>query len=718
MLKYFFFLFFLFFSLFSFLYADFIDEGDLMRDLMRVEQINRCVADCFPVYFNQLLYGGYINMPSSRMGKEGEIGGGWSCIPPYRTYNIRFQAADRVEFSGNYRIFKGVKDPILSATGFGDFSDKGVNVKVALWFPEDSNYRIPGLAIGWDDFLGTKSFQGEYIVLTQVFPSLNLEASCGYGKMRYRGWFGGLSWIPFRDSCRSYLKNMAFVLEYDCIPYKSKKREPHPRGRVKKSPINWGCKYRLWDFFDASVSYIRGDKVSFSFSAFYNLGMSNGFLPKVNDPLPYRNPVNIQPLGPIRPSDALAEELAFSFRDQGFELLEMWFSTTCSGQTLLRLELVNFTYPYERDLRNRLNDLLASLIPKNIDQVVVIVDAKGFPVQEYHFQMPFVRLYGDRKICPYELFVLSPLCEVPCYREEYCPSLIFKQRQPLFYYRFAPRSYTAFGSAKGKFKYMVGLSLAVDGYLGSGWYYQGSFGVPFSSNLDDVKDVDKLNPSQLINVRTDVVNYYKKARWAVDQFFIQKNWNLFRGWYGKVAAGLFEVEYGGVAGELLYYPVNSVWAFGIEGAYLRKRTYTGIGFTNKVRQLHHYHPIYHHFYPKQYFLNFYYNFPDLDVDVAFKGGKFLANDWGVKSIVSRYYPSGMRVYGWFTYTNGKDRINGHRYYDKGVGISIPLDMFYTYSSRKRWNYGLSAWLRDVGVTADTGNLLYPMIRDQREVQIR
>ncbi|MFI5342675.1 MAG: YjbH domain-containing protein [Chlamydiales bacterium] len=65
-------------------------------------------------------------------------------------------------------------------------------------------------------------------------------------------------------------------------------------------------------------------------------------------------------------------------------------------------------------------------------------------------------------------------------------------------------------------------------------------------------------------------------------------------------------------------------------------------------------------------------------------------------------------------TNGHDRINGHTYYDKGVFFSMPLDIFYTKNNRSRWGYGMSAWLRDVGVRACTGTELYSIINQQRQ----
>lgn len=178
--------------------------------------------------------------------------------------------------------------------------------------------------------------------------------------------------------------------------------------------------------------------------------------------------------------------------------------------------------------------------------------------------------------------------------------------------------------------------------------------------------------------------------------------------------GLFEVEYAGASGELLYYPVNSLWAVGVEGAILKKRTPEGIGFMNKVRKLEGFCPTYVKFRGSQYFLNLYYNWECASLLFKVSSGKFLANDYGTRFEVTRYFPSGLRLTFWYTYTNGHDIVNCQTYYDKGVYFSLPLDIFYTMSSRARWGYGMSAWLRDVGAKAYTGTEIYYLISEQRQ----
>ena len=687
-------------------------ESSLLQDLLIVNYWNQRLNERFPTTFNHLLQGGYFSMPSARMGQEGEIGVGYAYVPPYINYSLRFQLVDFLEISGNYRIFKGVDDPILTKHGFGDFSDKGANVKFSIFSAEDSHYRLPGLAIGLEDFIGTRAFKAYYVVLTQVFINQNLEISLGFGANRMHRWFGGMIWMPFRRTSWEYLKGLTFVVEYDAIPYKDEIIEKHPKGRIKHTPWHLGLKYRVWDCLDFSLAYIRGDKLAFTVSTFYNFGSSKGLLPKVDDCLPYKAPVNFQPLGDLRPPDVMLQEFVYAFRCQGFELSEAWLCDA-EGRKVLRLKVTNMIYRDERHVRVRLNALLSSLLPDDIDCIIVALDITTIPIQELHYEAVYLRLFRDHEIGRYELDILTPFQEAT-YPNIYTSKLLFKRDLEWWNVELLPKTHTLFGSASGKFKYELGLTLNINGFLFSDIYYTISLGYNFVTDLKKVHDVDRLNPSQIINVRTDVVNYYKKRSVTIDQAYLEKVWSWGRGWYTRISLGLFEQEYGGAATEWIYYPVNSNWAVGMDFALLKKRTPQGVDFTDRVRKLDGFKPHHVKFLGSQYFLNLYYDWRCTSLEFKVSIGKFLANDFGVRTEISRYFPSGMRLGFWYTYTNGHDVINGEVYYDKGVFFSVPLDIFYTRTSRNRWGYGMSAWLRDVGVTACSGAHLYDLINQERQ----
>jgi hypothetical protein len=687
-------------------------EPNLMEDLLIVNYWNQRLNERFPVTFNHLLQGGYFSMPSARMGQEGEIGAGYGYVPPYIHYNARFQLTNFLEISGNYRIFKGVEDPMLTHLGFGDFSDKGANLKLSLFSAETSHYELPSLAIGLEDFIGTRAFRAYYIVLTQIFLNQNLEISLGYGANRIHKWFGGMNWMPLRQTDWNYLKGLSFVLEYDAIPYKDETIEKHPKGHKKYTPWQMGLKYRVWECVDFSLSYIRGDKWAFTVSTFYNFGTTKGLLPKINDTLPYSAPVNFQPLGELRPPEVMIQEFVYAFQCQGFNLLEAWLCDD-AGRKILRLKVANFVYRDECHLRTRLNALLASLIPDDIDGIIIVIDTLSMPIQELYYEAAYLRLFRDQDIGRYELEILTPFREAS-YPNIYTSKLLFKRNLEWWNIELLPKTNTLFGSASGKFKYALGLSLNINGFLFSDIFYSIGLGYYFSSYFKKVNDIDRLNPSQIINVRTDIVNYYKQRGVTVDEAYLEKVCNWGRGWYTRISVGLFEPEYGGVATEWLYYPVNSNWAVGMDFAFLKKRAPHGVDFTSYARKLHGFKPHWVKFLGSQYFLNLYYDWRCTALEFKISAGKFLADDIGFRTEVSRYFPSGLRIGFWYTYTNAHDIINNAIYHDKGIFFSVPLDIFYTRTNRSRWGYGMSAWLRDVGVSAYTGTHLYELINQERQ----
>jgi hypothetical protein len=688
------------------------NESNLFQDLMIVDYWNQRLNERFPVMYNHLLQGGYFSMPSARMGHEGEIAIGYGQVHPYTHYNIRFQLTNFLELTGSYRIFNGVEDPILTPMGFGDFSDKGANLKLSIFSAEASHYQLPGFAIGMEDFIGTRAFKAYYAVLTQVFLDQNMEVSLGYGVNRIDGFFGGMTWMPFRRSEWAYLQNLTFSLEYDAIPYKNETIERHPKGRNKYTPWHIGVKYRLFDGLDFSAAYIRGEEFTFTVSAFYNFGYSKGLLPKIDDCLPYKAPVNMEPINDLRPEDVIAQDFAYALGCQGFRLSEVWL-TDEEGSLTLRLVVTNLIYREERIVRQRLDAILSALAPDNVDQIIVVIDTLSMHIQEYHYSTAMLRQYRDQQIGPYELSIVTPLQEASS-PDFFNSKLLYKRHKEWWNIELLPRTQTLFGSSRGKFKYALGLTLSVNGFLFDDIYYSVNLGYFFLSDLYGLNDVDRLNPSQLINVRTDIIRYYQQRSVTVDEAYIEKVWNIGKGWYTRITLGLLEQEYGGVGAEWLYYPVNSSWAIGMSGALVKKRKPEGIGFTDKVRQLHGFVPHYVRFIGSQFFLNLYYDWRDTGLLFKVSGGKFLANDYGVRTEISRYFPSGLRLGCWYTYTNGHDVINNEIYQDKGIFFSVPLDIFYTRTSRTRWGYGMSAWLRDVGVTAYSGTELYELINQERQ----
>lgn len=684
----------------------------LFHDLKIVEQIDKKVHDALPLIINYQLQGGYFTMPSARTYSAGTFGFGYAYVAPYNLWSLAFQFFDHIETTGNYWVYRKWLDPMFGHMGFGDYAERAANVKFILLRREDGFDYIPDFAIGWNDFFGSCRFRSFYVAATKEWLPYDLEATLGWGYGRIHGFYGGVAWSPWRR-CSHLLKGFSFAAEYDANDYRKHPFEHH-KGREVKSRINGGIQWNFRDLIRLSASSLRGTNWAASAALHYDLGGSKGLFPKILDRSVYTGPVDIEPLGIARTRNELAQELAFAFKEQGFDLYSLFLvPKECSQGDELWMKVVNVRYRQEWDVRKRLEHILASLAPSNIAQVTTVIEAEGVAEHEYRFRLQDLKRYASGKIGGEEMQVIAPLQEASSTPKRYDSALLYQRRKPIWMLTFRPWARTFFGSSAGKFKYELGFSLGPEGYLFDQIYYclYGSYTALASTQ--NLKAQDILNPSRIINVRTDSLLYNQSSSFHIDQAFLQKSVNWGRGWFSRFAAGYFETAYAGFAFESLIYPVNADWALGFEGATLWKRSYFGIGFQNKIRKLTEEGPKYFPYLGVQYFLDFYYRYHPLQVDFKVSIGQFLARDKGIRIEGGRTFSSGLRVGLWYALTNANDVVNGSRYYDKGFSITMPLDLFMNQSSRTRVGYAMSAWLRDCAARANTGKALYPTLYWER-----
>ena len=663
----------------------------LFRDLDLVAEVDKELNDHLPYLYNNAMVVGYWNMPSARMNKPGTMALGFGFVPPYRMYGANIQLYSHLEFVGNYRIFKGVTEANFGKEGFGDDADRGMSVKVGLLQPSDGLMQMPCFAVGLDDFHGSSRFHSFYIVMTKEWLAQHLEVTLGWGKGRIKGFFGGLAWTPLRGR-----HSLSFFMEYDAINYKKHPYE-HASGRKVSSRINMGVAAEFFDAVQLKVGSLRGRKVEASVSAHYNFGTSLGFFPKTKNP-----PFFTEKVSARDGERALSKELSKVFCEQGFTLYQVFVTYDAKKRKILWMKVLNLRYREERVVRERIQYLLAALIPRDIYQTTVVMEVNGVPVQEYRFQTGDLKRLQENQISLYEMATLAPLRDPSFPPSIYDGVEVYHAKKEPYTFTLRPRLLTFFGSTKGKFKYSLGLLSGVEGTLFDAVYYKLLLSYAIKSSFSDVGDRDRLNPSQLINVRSDMIRYFKTNSVSFEQAYLQKGWNLSKGWFGRAALGYFEPMYGGVAVEALYFPIWANWAIGFEFATVWKRTPRGLGLEQKIRKLHNVTPSFVPFVGLQGFLDFYYDFRPLQTDIKVSVGQFLAKDKGVRLEVGKYFPSGFRFSAWYTWTSARDEVNGRNYHDKGISFLIPFDFFLHKSSRTYVGYAMSAWLRDVGARAATG----------------
>ncbi len=114
----------------------------------------------------------------------------------------------------------------------------------------------------------------------------------------------------------------------------------------------------------------------FSSSIWYNLSETKGFVPKIDDALPYIAPRNTQPLGPLRPENVMMQDLNYAFRDQGIEILKATLHTTVINANCF--DLISTTKPTVPTSTCVTASTTSSpdLSPKIYDTVIVVVESE------------------------------------------------------------------------------------------------------------------------------------------------------------------------------------------------------------------------------------------------------------------------------------------------------------------------------------------------------
>jgi len=261
---------------------------------------------------------------------------------------------------------------------------------------------------------------------------------------------------------------------------------------------------------------------------------------------------------------------------------------------------------------------------------------------------------------------------------------------PDFTYRIRPRLKTQFNGPDGFFLYSLyaGLSSAVQ--LRPGLTISGEFGANLLDNLNRLQ-----NPSNslLPHVRSDIKDYLKDGKYGIENLYANYETRLGDDFYGRVTGGLLEDMYGGIDGEVLYRPYGSRWALGLEANQLYKRGFhERFGFQSyNVATAQ---------------VNVYYDMPWYGLQSTLRVGRYLARDVGFTYEISREFESGVRVGGFFTITNVSAAKYGEGRFDRGLFISIPIDIATPFPSRSTIGTVYRPLTRDGGQLLSSPRELY------------
>lgn len=674
-----------------------------------------CHAESYPepVGPSQSDFGGVglLQTPTARMSREGELSFNYRDNNQYRFYSGSIQLFPWLETTLRYTDVRTRKYSSVEAfSGNQTYKDKAFDVKLRLW---QEGYWLPEVSLGARDIGGTGLFDGEYLVASKAWGPFDFSLGIGWGYLgtsgniknplcsydekyctrdtsykqagstdtsqMFRGptaLFGGVEyqtpWNPLR-----------LKLEYEGNNY----QQDYAGKLPQRSKVNVGAIYRITDWADINLSYERGNTWMFGFTLRNNF---NDLRPAYSDaPRPKYQP---QPQDAILQHAVVANQLTLLKYNAGFADPQIQVKGDTLYVTGQQVKYRNTQEGIERANRIIMNDL-----PDGIRTIRVTESSLNMPIVTTETDVASLKrhLEGEPLGQDTELVQKRVTPIVPDSTEQgwYIDKSSFD-------FHIDPVLNQSFGGPESFYMYQVGVMATADWWWTDHLLTTGSLFANVANNYDKFSYTS--SDSALPRVRTRVREYVQNDYYVNN---MQANYMHYLGnnFYGQVYAGYLETMFGGAGAELLWRPVDSHWAFGIDGNYVKQRDWRSpqdmMKFTDYSVKTGHFTA-----YWTPWFAD--------DVLIKASAGQYLAGDKGVTLDVSKHFDSGVVIGAYATKTNVSAAQYGEGEFTKGVYISVPLDLFTTGPTRSRAAVGWTPLTRDGGQKLGRKFELYDMTNDK------
>lgn len=658
---------------------------------------------------------GLIDMPSGEMLPEGQFTTGISYFGGQGRYTLTFQPTPWMSASFRYNSIRN-----WNLGGFPTYYDRGFDVRFRL-LKETS--RLPGVTLGLQDFVGTGIYAAEYFVATKSFDKLGWGASrlpgrlkltggVGWGRLGSYGSLGSTSTRPpfdpsgtggqvsydqwFRGPFAAFAgaewlinDKLGFKVEYSSDDYVTETQVASVF--KKKSPFNFGVEYQVSERTRLGAYYLYGSE--FGLTAQFQLNPHNPSTPMAG-PAPFS--INVRPNRASKPEAWSTEWVASStaprtMRDLMTPLLErdglVLESLDLSAHSA-ELRFRNLRYMSHTTALGRAARAMALVLPASIETFHLVLVSQGMGLSKITLRrsdleaLEFDANSSDAILAVAGFSNAGPVSDT---------ALNGPGLYPDFSWSIAPYFSPAYFDPEQPIRIDVGVDFGATYKPAPGWVISGRLRQRVLGNLKD----GRLSPSNLPPVRTDQALYAQYGT-TINNLYAARYWQPGQDLYARVTGGYFEYGYGGLSSELLWKPVNSSLALGVEANYAIKRDYDQLfGFQDYDIVTGH----------ASAYMDFDNGF-HAQVDV----GRYLAGDVGATLALDRVFNNGWSVGAFATFTTASAEEFGEGSFDKGIRFRIPLGWFLGEPSRKTLGTVIRPIQRDGGAKVHIPGRLYGQVR--------
>ena len=715
--------------------------------------------------YNNYGHFGLIQMPSARHAPAGAFNISYNDMNEYYRYTASIQMYDWLQASA---FFLRVPNRLYSAnpdfSGDSIYTDKGFDVKFRLL--KETTY-LPEVSLGLVDMAGTGLLSSEYIAASKAFGPLDFTLGVGFGRMGTgnnlknpfchiastacdrpsgtsgRGgkfevgqWFRGDAALFAGVEYQTPIDRLRLKIEYEGNDYSQ------DRAGIRINPktaVNVGATWKLNNTVDLSLSFERGDVLTFGFNIRPNFNRMSQIELMPNRPAPVLADQGQQPRANDI-NDVNWNRVGNRVRNQRAYAYEEFYISAAQGlsegeETPEAYRLTLYTHPWrlrkpEEKLDRATRALLAE-IPTNISEIEIVEQTSRQPLVAYEIDANAYRLRianADPDVAPSEAWQhirrieptprpTEPSLAVytlgaPQPTVETTETETFRANRWLQHHGnpmgkpswgIKPSLRQGYGSPETFMFYQLMLTPFSTWQIDRNWQLHGSLGVNLLNNYDKFNFTVDGHQSNVPRVRTFTREYVQNDVW-LNRLQASYYKALNPAWHVSAYGGYLEQMFAGVGGEVLYRPLDSAFAYGLDINRVRQRDFDG-AFGMRDYEV------------TTGFASVYY---DVEQHVSWlKGGlltaqfgQFLAGDKGVHLSYQRRFDSGIVLGAFAAFTDMSTAEFGEGSFNKGFFISMPFDLFTVSPSRGRLNFGWTPLTRDGGQKLELNRSLW-MLTDER-----
>ncbi|MEX2650778.1 MAG: YjbH domain-containing protein [Alphaproteobacteria bacterium] len=339
--------------------------------------------------------------------------------------------------------------------------------------------------------------------------------------------------------------------------------------------------------------------------------------------------------------------------------------------------------------------IVAAIAPAEIEEITVVHLNEGLETSRVTILRADLERAVSLRGSPEETYAHAVLTS----GDGTIPTTAFRNgaRYPEFTWGLEPDLRQHVGGVDAFYLYQLWLRASAGVRLNRSLSLHATVGKDIYNNFDKLE----FDPgSRLPRVRSLNEDYLREGADNLVNLYASYVTNLGRDWYAAVTAGILEEMYAGISGEILYRPFNSRLAVGLDVSHVYQRSF----------------PQLFNFFPYDTttgHLSLYYQTPLHGLLATVRLGRYLARDIGATFELAREFEGGIILGAFASATNVSARDFGEGSFDKGLFVSIPLDIFFLHPTRERASFAFRPLTRDGGQFVGRPVSLYDLTGDDR-----